>query len=478
MYTSARDEKDSQHPLCAPGLYVVGDFHAMTIAGYELTDEIGRGGMSVVYAATRVASAETDSRASAAVKVFNAPEGPHRAELARKFMQEAKLLAALDHPNLIKVFDSGTTDDGRPWLAMELVASATGDVSLASRLNASKPISPDDVSRIYSQLRAALAYCHAQGIVHGDVKAENVLIASDGTVKLSDFGIARILQPDTRRAIGVSTVTLEGNLGTPYVRAPECRNGEKATAAADVYSFGVILYKLVTGIWYEGSERLLRHARSFAPDWAPVLTRMLAADPARRFADATVLPDAPWVTERRRRRIREVGLVALLAATLGLATFGVYRALRARKPALQTQEPSQRVQEPTLPPQKTAVPAFKERPAVDVQGGERKLTDEEWARYFLGTNEYDYVEEATLTRTNRLVLTRPVMYGTLHLPDKNGSVEVESPPGYEGYIVLARHIDGDMFNQMHVQRKGTLRVRASNRAIRVSYRPFPRNPEP
>ena len=113
-----------------------------------------------------------------------------------------------------------------------------------------------------------------------------------------------------------------------------------------------------------------------------------------------------------------------------------------------------------------------------VKGGERTLTDDEWARYFLGTNAYDYVEEATLTRTNRLVLARPVMYGTLHLPDTNGTVTVESPPGYEGYVVLARRTDGDLFNQMHVVRKGKLRVRASNRAIRVSYRPFPRNPEP
>ena len=436
--------------------------------GYELGEELGHGGMSVVYRATHAADAGgTRSRASVAVKVFDAPDGPHREELARKFVQETKLLSALEHPNLIKVLDAGADGDGRPWLAMELMDRA----SLAARLSASRPIPPAEVARIYVQLRAALAYCHAKGIVHGDVKAENVLFAADGTVKLADFGIARILRADTRRELGISTATMEGNLGTPYVRAPECRHGEKATAAADVYAFGVLLYKLVTGIWYEGSDRLLRQARTFAPDWAPVLTRMLAADPARRFADATVLPDAPWIAERRRRRIRKVGLAALLAATLGLAAFGVHRALRVRKPALHTQEP-------TLPQQTVAVPPFREKPAVDVQGGERKLTDDEWARYFLGTNEYDYVEEATLTRTNRLVLTRPVMYGTLHLPDTNGTVEVESPPGYEGYIVLARHIDGDMFYQMHVQRKGKLRVRASNRSLRVSYRPFPRNPEP
>ena len=199
--------------------------------GYELGDEIGHGGMSVVYRATRAADVGgTRSRASVAVKVFDAPDGPHRAELARKFVQETKLLSALEHPNLIKVLDAGTDGDGRPWLAMELMDRA----SLAARLSASKPIPPAEVARIYAQLRAALAYCHAKGIVHGDVKAENVLFAADGTVKLADFGIARILRADTRRELGISTATMEGNLGTPYVRAPECRHGEKATAAADV----------------------------------------------------------------------------------------------------------------------------------------------------------------------------------------------------------------------------------------------------
>lgn len=442
----------------------------MTIKGYKLAGEIGRGGMSVVYTATRVASAETDSRASAAVKVFNAPEGPRHAELAKKFTQEARRLSALDHPNLIKVFDSGTTDDGRPWLAMELVDSPDGNASLVSRLGASKPFSPDDVVRIYSQLRAALAYCHGKGIVHGDVKAENVLITSDGTVKLSDFGIARVLQPDTRRAIGVSTITLEGNLGTPYVRAPECRNGEKATAAADVYSFGVILYKLVTGIWYEGSSRLLDQARTFAPDWAPVLKRMLAADPAHRFADAAALPENPTEETCRRRLSRRIRLAGLLSAVALLATYAAYRFATTPPPTTP----------PTAVPTRPTVPRLPPPPPNGYQSyiDERGLSDAEWAHYILGTNEYDFVEEATLTRTNRLVLTRPVVYGTLHLPDTNGTVEIESPPGYEGYVVMARRVDGDIFYQMHVVRKGKLRVRASNRSIRVSYRPFPRTPDP
>ena len=471
MYTIANNETAPKHIFKSTRDHSVAcGFTAMTIKGYKITGEIGHGGMSVVYVATRVVSAEMHSLAPVAVKVFDAPEGPHRTELAKKFMQEAKILAALDHPNLIKVFDCGIADDGRPWLAMELVENSHGGASLASRLSASKPLSTDEVAHIYSQLRAALAFCHGKGIVHGDVKAENVLIASDGTVKLSDFGIARVLQPDTRRAIGVSTVTLEGNLGTPYVRAPECRNGEKATTAADVYSFGVLLYKLVTGIWYEGSSRLLEQARAFAPDWAPVLKRMLASNPARRFSDAAALPESPTEEARRSRFRRRARIVGLTSAVVLLAAFAAYRLAKTHATATIPTDATTRETAPRIPPP----PPNGYQSYID----ERGLTDAEWAYYILGTNEYDFVEEATLTRTNRLVLTRPVVYGTLHLPDTNGTVEVESPPGYEGYVVMARRVDGDLFYQMHVVRKGKLRVRASNRSIRVSYRPFPRIPDP
>ena len=169
----------------------------MTINGYELCGEIGRGGMSVVYRAMR-----QEDGVAVAVKVFDAETGAHRDELMRKFVQEARILAVLDHPNLVKVFDSGTTDDGRPWLAMELVeGKPDGGTSLAARLSSPEPISPADAARIYADLRAALAYCHGKGIVHGDVKAENVLLAADGAAKLSDFGIARILHTDTRSEI-------------------------------------------------------------------------------------------------------------------------------------------------------------------------------------------------------------------------------------------------------------------------------------
>ena len=411
---------------------------------YEIAEEIGRGGMAVVHRAIR----KSDG-ARVALKIFDGTATRHRQELCAKFIQEAKILSAFSHPNLVKVFDFGIEATDRPWLAMELVETdGGGDASLAARLSSSQPFTPKMVVRLYGDLRAALAYCHARGVVHGDVKIENVLLTADGTAKLSDFGIARVLDPETRKECNLSTFTLDGNLGTPYVLAPECQKGAKATTASDVYSLGVILFKLVTGVWYEGSRRLLREARTFAPEWAPLLERMLETDPHRRISTAGSLPVDPCVHGRRRiwgRRLAQVACWSLAAVTMALL------AQSALRPSVEAS------------PQRAAV---------------APMTDQEWGRRYFGTDAFDYVPEATLTRTNHLVLTRPVLYGTLHLPDTNGTVEVESPPGYEGFLILARHVEGDMFYQMHVRRIGALRVRASSNSIRVANRPFPRTPDP
>ena len=409
---------------------------------YEIFEKIGRGGMAVVHRAIR----KSDG-VCVALKIFDGATTIHRQGLIAKFIQEAKLLSTFSHPNLVKVLDYGVETDGRPWLAMELIeGEGGGDASLAARLSSSRPITPKVVARLYGDLRAALTYCHAKGVVHGDVKIENVLLTADGTAKLSDFGIARVLDPETRKDCNLLTQTLEGNLGTPYVLAPECQLGAKSTPAADVYSLGVILFKLVTGVWYEGSRRLLREARTFAPEWAPLLERMLEVDPRRRISTAEELPVDPCACGRRRVWGRRVIRAACWSVVAVLMAFLVLSGLRPPVEA---------------PRQATVSPR----------------SDEEWGRHYFGTNVFDYVSEATLTRTNRLVLTRPVLYGTLHLPDTNGAVEVESPPGYEGFLILARHVEGDMFYQMHVRRVGALRVRASSNSIRVANRPFPRTPD-
>lgn len=224
-----------------------------------------------------------------AVKVLEVPpDGADAKTLSEKFLAEARLLATLRHPGIVRVTDIGVLDDGRSYFIMDRLEGG----SLAERLASGEPPDPATVRAWYAGLRQALALCHRRGIVHGDIKPENVLIDADGQLVLTDFGIARLTDPAFRAGLGLATVTLPGNFGTPYTLAPECRRGEKAATAADVYSFGVLLFKCLTGLWFEGSPRLLNEIDAAFPEWSSLLRRMLAREPSDRFASANDLPDA------------------------------------------------------------------------------------------------------------------------------------------------------------------------------------------
>jgi eukaryotic-like serine/threonine-protein kinase len=156
-------------------------------------------------------------------------------DLQRRFLREARLAARLAHPNVVRVFDVGE-DEGRPFIAMEYVEGET----LAEFVARRKRVSATEAATLGTQICAGLAAAHAAGLVHRDVKPQNLLLGTDGVLKLGDFGIAAG-QEGTR-------LTLAGTvLGTAGYLAPEQARGERVTAAADIYAAGAVLYELLTG---------------------------------------------------------------------------------------------------------------------------------------------------------------------------------------------------------------------------------------
>ncbi|MEU1430256.1 serine/threonine-protein kinase [Nocardia sp. NPDC005746] len=250
------------------------------IAGrYRLTEPIGTGAMGVVWRATDVRL-----RRTVAVKQLLLTPGLTRSqavEARMRAMREGRIAARLHHPNAVTVFDVAE-EDGQPWLVMEYVNA----VSLAALMREKGQLPPVEVARIGAKVAEALAAAHKAGIVHRDVKPANILVADDGTVKITDFGISR--------ATGDVTVTSTGFLaGTPAYLSPEVARGENPEPTSDVFALGSTLYAAVEGKppFGEGDNPLaVLHsvARAQVPrpahaaTLAPVLMDLLAAEGADR----------------------------------------------------------------------------------------------------------------------------------------------------------------------------------------------------
>jgi eukaryotic-like serine/threonine-protein kinase len=200
------------------------------VAGrYELVRPLGHGAMATVDLAHDV-----DLDRPVALKRL-AENLARDEELQRRFLREARLAARLSHPNVVRVFDVGE-DDGRLFIAMEYVAGET----LAELVGRRGRLPAAEAATLGMQICAGLAAAHAAGLVHRDVKPQNLLLGTDGVLKLGDFGIAA--------GLGGTRLTLAGTvLGTAGYLAPEQARGEQVTAAADLYAVGSVLYELLTG---------------------------------------------------------------------------------------------------------------------------------------------------------------------------------------------------------------------------------------
>ncbi len=204
------------------------------IGAYKILREIGRGGMGAVYEAVREADNFTQKVALKVIK-----RGMDTDAILRRFRHEQKILATLEHPNIARFLDGGMTEEGLPFYAMEFVEGEFIDDYCRAR-----NCSVRDRLQLFRQVCSAVQYAHQNLVIHRDLKSKNILVTKDGTPKLLDFGIAKVLTPETAEEIGTAT---QFGMMTPAYASPEQILGKRIGTTSDVYSLGVILYELLTG---------------------------------------------------------------------------------------------------------------------------------------------------------------------------------------------------------------------------------------
>lgn len=256
------------------------------VGPYRLEERIGRGGMGEVYRAQRV---DDQYRQEVAVKLIRASLPAE--EMVRRFRIERQVLARLQHPNVAPLLDGGVTEDGHPYLVMQYVRGVpitdyadTRTLTVAARLN------------LFATVCRAVHYAHSNLVVHRDLKPSNILVTEDGQVRLLDFGIAKILDPE---GMGITApITEDHLLLTPEHAAPEQILGDPITTATDVYALGILLYELLTG------TRPFR--ATMGGGWHRAVCEEEAARPSSAFitlASGPVERDAATVARSRGSRV-------------------------------------------------------------------------------------------------------------------------------------------------------------------------------
>ncbi|HZH30094.1 MAG TPA: protein kinase [Pyrinomonadaceae bacterium] len=206
------------------------------VGAYKIVREIGRGGMGAVYLAVR---ADSEYQKRVAIKLVK--RGMDTDFILRRFRNERQILASLDHTNIARLLDGGTTDTGLPYFVMEYIEGQP-----LYRYCDGEKLTIHERLRLFVQLCNAVAYAHQNLVVHRDIKPSNILVCSDATPKLLDFGIAKLLNPELSPDTLTPTATAM-RLMTPEYASPEQVRGEAATPSSDIYSMGVLLYELLTG---------------------------------------------------------------------------------------------------------------------------------------------------------------------------------------------------------------------------------------
>jgi TolB-like protein/tRNA A-37 threonylcarbamoyl transferase component Bud32 len=267
------------------------------LSHYRIESELGRGGMGVVYRAH-----DELLKRDVAVKLLRA-DAVGQADQRARILSEARAASALNHPGITTVYDVGEAD-GQLFIVMELVEGET----LRRRLLSAGALQARDVARLGAQIAEALHAAHSHGVVHGDIKPENIVVQADGGPKLFDFGIARRAAEETatatRSAKELSTTSAGAVAGTIAYMPPEILRGEPGDARADLYSFGVVLFELTAGnrpfpgptvsalmtqILHERAPRLADSQGAVSAELARMVQKLLEKDPGARYQSAREL---------------------------------------------------------------------------------------------------------------------------------------------------------------------------------------------
>ncbi len=321
------------------------------LTGYTVERMIAQGGMARVYLARQdvlqrqVAIKVLDPQLAATESI------EHFTVSVERFLREGTLIAALNQPNIVHIYDVGAYADGLPYLIMEYLPGGT----LRNRMQGALPA--DEALAICRQIAQGLAVAHAQGIIHRDVKPSNILFRADGIAVLTDFGIAK--------QHGSQEITRGGStLGTPYYLSPEQALGQPVDGRSDLYGLGVMLYEMLTGNKpFEGESTIatvLHHIQTPPPPlppelaaYQPLLNRLLAKQPEQRYPNANALivaidqviatvasatpPASHWV---KTAVPLVLGLLILGAIILGTTYLLRHRTAPASVPAIHTEAAS------------------------------------------------------------------------------------------------------------------------------------------
>ena len=315
---------------------------------YRLGRRLGEGASGVVWEAEH---AELGRKV--ALKVL-APEHAASTAALERFRREARAVAQLSHPNLVQILDFGKSLDGRVYLAMELLAGETLDVRLRGR-----PMDWREAVRIGVEAAKALSAAHDAGLVHRDIKPQNLMLTDAGDLKLLDFGVAIALGQEPERKPTEKERALRGFaiFGTPEYMAPEQVAGDPIDGRTDVYALGCVLYEMLTGApAFEGASsivvmgkqlrdtpmppRVRVPARAIPASLDAIVVRAMAKKPEERFPSAEALRAALEETraapERRQARVRRAASTTLFALAILAAAGGSAQWARLHAPALES----------------------------------------------------------------------------------------------------------------------------------------------